>query len=148
MACAMVQLSSGNCDCFQTLFLLHEKTIPCIACTDIWFDISLYSFDQFHIIRQGLLLSIDTFGVSNILPVLSLPFIALVWCNIGSKDNKAKGSIINSLTQVHKVKENSIFSSECWRCTTTKYTFCIEYYLFYAELKYTSTNTGPYWIID
>jgi hypothetical protein len=81
-----------------TLFLLHEKTIPCIACTDIWFDISLYSFDQFHIIRQGLLLSIDTFGVSHILPVLSLPFIALVWCNTGSKDNKAKGSIINSLT--------------------------------------------------
>jgi hypothetical protein len=206
MACAMVQLSSGNCDCFQTLFLLHEKTIPCIACTDIWFDISLYSFDQFHIIRQGLLLSIDTFGVSNILPVLSLPFIALVWCNTGSKDNKAKGSIINSLThsggapgvancgrrhtsrrkthtlgtvahcsdtvshcsftvftvahisvlsrppllltQVHKVKENSVFSSECWCCTTTKYTIYIEYYLFYAELKYTSSNTGPYWIID
>ncbi|XP_062190830.1 GPI ethanolamine phosphate transferase 3 isoform X2 [Phragmites australis] len=57
-------------------------------------------FDHFHIIRQGLLLSIDTFGVSHILPILSLPFIAMVWCNTASKDNKVKNGIINSLTQV------------------------------------------------
>ncbi|KAK3160010.1 hypothetical protein QOZ80_1BG0054120 [Eleusine coracana subsp. coracana] len=57
-------------------------------------------FDHFQIIRQGLLLSIDTFGVSHILPILSLPFIALVWCNTASRGKKVKDSIINSLTQV------------------------------------------------
>ncbi|TVU22403.1 hypothetical protein EJB05_32096, partial [Eragrostis curvula] len=57
-------------------------------------------FDHFDIIRQGLLLSIDTFGVSHILPILSLPFIALVWCRTASKDNKVKDVIINNLTQV------------------------------------------------
>ncbi|KAL6626509.1 hypothetical protein ACP70R_030235 [Stipagrostis hirtigluma subsp. patula] len=57
-------------------------------------------FDQFHIIRQGLLLSIDTFGVSHILPIISLPFIAIVWFNTAPKDNKVKDSIINNLKQV------------------------------------------------
>ncbi|KAK3163577.1 hypothetical protein QOZ80_1AG0005490 [Eleusine coracana subsp. coracana] len=57
-------------------------------------------FDHFQIIRQGLLLSIDTFGVSHILPILSLPFIALVWCNTASRGKKVKDGIINSLTQV------------------------------------------------
>ncbi|XP_015691140.1 GPI ethanolamine phosphate transferase 3 isoform X2 [Oryza brachyantha] len=45
-------------------------------------------FDHFQIIRQGLLLSIDTFGVSHILPVFSLPFIAICWHNSASKNNK------------------------------------------------------------
>nr|CAB3476711.1 unnamed protein product [Digitaria exilis] len=57
-------------------------------------------FDHFHIIRQGLLLSIDTFGVSHILPILSLPFIAMVWYNTTSKDNKLKDVILNNITQV------------------------------------------------
>ncbi|KAL6890532.1 hypothetical protein ACP4OV_008787 [Aristida adscensionis] len=57
-------------------------------------------FDQFHIIRQGLLLSIDTFGVSHILPIISLPFIAIMWCNTSSKDNKGKDVVINNLMQV------------------------------------------------
>ncbi|CAL4964450.1 unnamed protein product [Urochloa decumbens] len=51
-------------------------------------------FDHFHIIRQGLLLSIDTFGVSHILPILSLPFIAMVWYSTTSKDN-----ILNNTAQ-------------------------------------------------
>ncbi|CAL4950728.1 unnamed protein product [Urochloa decumbens] len=57
-------------------------------------------FDHFHIIRQGLLLSIDTFGVSHILPILSLPFIAMLWYNTTSKDNKLKDVILNNITQV------------------------------------------------
>ncbi|RCV24132.1 hypothetical protein SETIT_5G060000v2 [Setaria italica] len=57
-------------------------------------------FDHFHIIRQGLLLSIDTFGVSHILPILSLPFIGMVWYNTTSKDNKLNGVILNNITQV------------------------------------------------
>lgn len=32
-------------------------------------------FEHFNIIRQGILLAIDTFGVSHILPILSLPFL-------------------------------------------------------------------------
>jgi len=57
-------------------------------------------FDHFHIIRQGLLLSIDTFGVSHILPILSLPFIAMVWYNTTSKDDGLKDVILNNVTQV------------------------------------------------
>lgn len=58
-------------------------------------------FDHFHIIRQGLLLSIDTFGVSHILPVLSLPFIVILWSASKNSEVKAKDVIINSLIQVH-----------------------------------------------
>ncbi|WVZ71801.1 hypothetical protein U9M48_020338 [Paspalum notatum var. saurae] len=58
-------------------------------------------FDHFHIIRQGLLLSIDTFGISHILPILSLPFIAMVWYDTTSKDKKLKVDIIlNNIIQV------------------------------------------------
>ncbi|VAI14329.1 GPI ethanolamine phosphate transferase 3 isoform X2 [Triticum aestivum] len=58
-------------------------------------------FDNFHIIRQGFLLSIDTFGVSHILPVLSLPFIAVHCYNTASKKSKVKDVTINILIQVH-----------------------------------------------
>ncbi|XP_066311689.1 uncharacterized protein [Miscanthus floridulus] len=57
-------------------------------------------FDHFHIIRQGFLLSIDTFGVSHILPILSLPFIAIVWYNTTSKDNELKDVILNNINKV------------------------------------------------
>uniref|UniRef100_A0A453K2Z6 Uncharacterized protein n=1 Tax=Aegilops tauschii subsp. strangulata TaxID=200361 RepID=A0A453K2Z6_AEGTS len=58
-------------------------------------------FDNFHIIRQGFLLSIDTFGVSHILPVLSLPFVAIHCYNTASKKSKVKDVTINILIQVH-----------------------------------------------
>ncbi|KAE8771563.1 GPI ethanolamine phosphate transferase 3 [Hordeum vulgare] len=58
-------------------------------------------FDNFHIIRQGFLLSVDTFGVSHILPVLSLPFIAIHCYNTVSKKSKVKDVTITILIQVH-----------------------------------------------
>ncbi|GJN37813.1 hypothetical protein PR202_gb26804 [Eleusine coracana subsp. coracana] len=84
---------------------LHDR-----RCTfdGLRYGAAFIGFDHFQIIRQGLLLSIDTFGVSHILPILSLPFIALVWCNTASRGKKVKDSIINSLTQV--LKENFVFS--------------------------------------
>jgi hypothetical protein len=142
MACAMVQLSSGMCDCFQSDSVIatwENYSLHCMYWFD--FDISLCSFDHFHIIRQGLLLSIDTFGVSHILPILSLPFIALVWCNTASKDTKA--GIANIVTQVLKVKEKSLFS---WSVGTaqqlnTQFTPSSMYLM---QLKYTSSsNTSP-----
>lgn len=57
-------------------------------------------FDHFHIIRQGLLLSIDTFGISHVLPILSLPLIAIVWYNTTSKDNELKDVILNNINKV------------------------------------------------
>uniref|UniRef100_A0A0D9XI49 Uncharacterized protein n=1 Tax=Leersia perrieri TaxID=77586 RepID=A0A0D9XI49_9ORYZ len=57
-------------------------------------------FDDFHIIRQGILLFIDTFGISHILPVISLPFIAICWHNSASKNGKAKDTTVNSLILV------------------------------------------------
>lgn len=57
-------------------------------------------FDHFHIIRQGLLLCIDTFGISHVLPILSLPLIAIVWYNTTSKDNELKDVILNNINKV------------------------------------------------
>lgn len=84
---------------FPVIMCDYKKNIPCNTWTDICYA-SMHSFDHFHIIRQGLLLSIDTFGVSHILPILSLPFIAMVWYNTTSKDNKLKDVILNNITQV------------------------------------------------
>lgn len=52
-------------------------------------------FDHFNIIRQGILLAIDTFGVSHIVPILGLPFLVTL-----HQENKAKGAIFAKLTQV------------------------------------------------
>ncbi|CAL9048922.1 uncharacterized protein LOC103978910 isoform X1 [Musa acuminata AAA Group] len=56
-------------------------------------------FDHFNIIRQGLLLAIDTFGVSHILPILSIPFIITIQLQ-NSKENSAEGNTFLYLTQV------------------------------------------------
>ncbi|XP_068659770.1 uncharacterized protein [Aristolochia californica] len=42
-------------------------------------------FDDFNIVRQGILLSIDTFGLSHILPIFSLPFLVALRCPLGSQ---------------------------------------------------------------
>jgi phosphatidylinositol glycan class O len=73
----------------------------------------MHSFDHFHIIRQGLLLSIDTFGVSHILPILSLPFIAVVWYNSTSKDSRLKDVILNNITQVLYMGTLTIKANMC-----------------------------------
>ncbi|KAG8088181.1 hypothetical protein GUJ93_ZPchr0010g7705 [Zizania palustris] len=75
---------------------------PRMKCTfdGLRYGAAFIGFDHFHIIRQGLLLFIDTFGVSHILPVLSLPFITIFWHNTASKNSKVKNAIANSLIQV------------------------------------------------
>ncbi|OAY74086.1 GPI ethanolamine phosphate transferase 3 [Ananas comosus] len=56
-------------------------------------------FDHFNIIRQGILLSIDTFGVSHILPILGLPFIVALQYH-DSKKGELKDAILLNLSQV------------------------------------------------
>ncbi|KAF8724064.1 hypothetical protein HU200_021077 [Digitaria exilis] len=63
------------------------------------YDMVQLSLGKFDCV-PSLLLSIDTFGVSHILPILSLPFISMVWYNTTSKDNKLKDVILNNITQV------------------------------------------------
>lgn len=55
--------------CFSGRFCDHELII--LACT------FMSSFDEFVLIRQAILLTIDTFGFSHILPVFGLPFLLL-----------------------------------------------------------------------
>jgi hypothetical protein len=113
MASDMVQLSLGKCDCVPSISVwLSEKKNPCITWTDVCYA-SMHSFDHFHIIRQGLLLSIDTFGVSHILPILSLPFIAMVSYNSTSKDDRLKNVILNNITQVLYMATLTIKTNVC-----------------------------------
>lgn len=59
----------------------------------------LLRFEHFNIIRQGLLLAIDTFGVSHILPILSLPVLVILQ-NQNTKKNQAKDALFFNLTKV------------------------------------------------
>ncbi|XP_038977251.1 GPI ethanolamine phosphate transferase 3-like isoform X1 [Phoenix dactylifera] len=63
------------------------------------YSAAFIGFDHFNIIRQGILLAIDTFGVSHIVPILSLPFLVMLHPQ-NSEENKAKGIIFVKLTQV------------------------------------------------
>ncbi|XP_038976417.1 GPI ethanolamine phosphate transferase 3-like [Phoenix dactylifera] len=63
------------------------------------YSAAFIGFDHFNIIRQGILLAIDTFGVSHIVPILSLPFLVTLHPQ-NSEENKAKGIIFVKLTQV------------------------------------------------
>ncbi|KAJ4833712.1 hypothetical protein Tsubulata_038620 [Turnera subulata] len=56
-------------------------------------------FDEFVLVRQALLLTIDTFGFSLILPVLGLPLLALSQYFIGRTDN-GKDSFLKQMSQV------------------------------------------------
>ncbi|KAJ3681307.1 hypothetical protein LUZ60_015796 [Juncus effusus] len=56
-------------------------------------------FDEFKIFRQAILLAIDTFGVSHVIPVLALPLLVALPFNISKKD-KGKTVIFLNLTQV------------------------------------------------
>ncbi|XP_039120959.1 uncharacterized protein LOC120257570 [Dioscorea cayenensis subsp. rotundata] len=56
-------------------------------------------FDEFNIVRQGLLLAIDTFGVLHIIPVMSLPLlVTLKHCY--SKHSQVKAVLFLVLTQL------------------------------------------------
>lgn len=67
--------------------------------SDTFITLLFCRFDHFNIIRQGLLLAIDTFGVSHILPILSIPFIITLQLQ-NSKENSAEGNTFLYLTQV------------------------------------------------
>ncbi|KAJ0980514.1 hypothetical protein J5N97_008769 [Dioscorea zingiberensis] len=56
-------------------------------------------FDEFNIVRQGLLLAIDTFGVLHIIPILSLPLIVTL-NHCYSKHSQVKANLFLVLTQV------------------------------------------------
>ncbi|OVA16598.1 Type I phosphodiesterase/nucleotide pyrophosphatase/phosphate transferase [Macleaya cordata] len=56
-------------------------------------------FDEFNLIRQAILLSIDTFGVSHILPILGLPFLVLFQYPY-SQGTRGRGIFSVKLSQV------------------------------------------------
>ncbi|CAK9165920.1 unnamed protein product [Ilex paraguariensis] len=66
-------------------------------CTGHWcaFDGLRYAaafigFDEFNLIRQAALLSIETFGFSHILPILGLPFLVACQYSCGQAENRKK----------------------------------------------------------
>ncbi|XP_058099385.1 uncharacterized protein LOC131243812 isoform X2 [Magnolia sinica] len=56
-------------------------------------------FDDFNLIRQGVLLAIDTFGISHILPIISLPFLVATRYPYSTGD-RGKEIFFMNLTQV------------------------------------------------
>ncbi|KAF8395532.1 hypothetical protein HHK36_019480 [Tetracentron sinense] len=56
-------------------------------------------FDEFNLIRQAILLTIDTFGVSHILPIFGLPFLVTLQHPYG-QTNQRKGILSMKLSQV------------------------------------------------
>ncbi|VAI28620.1 unnamed protein product [Triticum turgidum subsp. durum] len=91
----------GKARCFCSVNLHHWRIHFRCTFDGLRYGAAFIGFDNFHIIRQGFLLSIDTFGVSHILPVLSLPFIAIHCYNTALKKSKVKDVTINILIQVH-----------------------------------------------
>lgn len=78
-------------------------------CTGHWcaFDGLRYGaaftgFDEFILIRQAILLAIETFGFSHILPIFGLPFL-VVNKNLSSPDGQRKGSVFIQLSQVYLI---------------------------------------------
>ncbi|CAK7356607.1 unnamed protein product [Dovyalis caffra] len=57
-------------------------------------------FDEFVLVRQAILLTIDTFGFSHILPVLGLPFLAVRHFLFGRNDH-GKGFLFTQLSQMY-----------------------------------------------
>ncbi|KAF9685252.1 hypothetical protein SADUNF_Sadunf03G0035400 [Salix dunnii] len=57
-------------------------------------------FDEFALVRQAILLAIDTFGFSHILPVLGLPFLAVCKFLFG-QNNHGKDFRFNQLSQMY-----------------------------------------------
>eukprot|EP00257_Ricinus_communis_P021963 XP_015581561.1 GPI ethanolamine phosphate transferase 3 isoform X1 [Ricinus communis] len=57
-------------------------------------------FDEFILVRQAVLLTIDTFGFSHILPIFGLPFLALHRSSLG-QTNCWKSSILSRLSQMY-----------------------------------------------
>ncbi|KAH0448616.1 hypothetical protein IEQ34_022416 [Dendrobium chrysotoxum] len=55
-------------------------------------------FEHFNIVQQGILLAIDTFGVSHIIPVLSIPFLVISKHQISKKKHPYDFLFVN-LTQ-------------------------------------------------
>ncbi|KAJ4802575.1 GPI ethanolamine phosphate transferase 3 [Rhynchospora pubera] len=57
-------------------------------------------FDEFKVVRQAILLFVDTFGISHILPIFSLPFLVTI-PNSSSSKGRDKTVIFLNLTQVY-----------------------------------------------
>ncbi|KAF6163478.1 hypothetical protein GIB67_029327 [Kingdonia uniflora] len=73
------------------------------------YSAAFIGFDEFNLIRQAILLSIDTFGVSHILPILGLPFL-VVFQYLSCQGGKGKEILHVKLSQTLLMSLLSIFS--------------------------------------
>ncbi|KAK9288254.1 hypothetical protein L1049_016704 [Liquidambar formosana] len=76
-------------------------------CTGHWcafdglrYGAAFIGFDEFNLIRQAILLTIDTFGFSHILPIFGLPFLIARQYPF-SQTNKRKRFLLMKLSQVY-----------------------------------------------
>ncbi|KAM7264085.1 hypothetical protein ACFE04_001768 [Oxalis oulophora] len=60
-------------------------------------------FDEFKLIRQAILLTIDTFGFSHILPILGLPFFVACHYLFNQATNQGKTSLFMQLSQIYLI---------------------------------------------
>ena len=76
-----------------------------LSMNDSFDTVLIFRFDEFILIRQAILLTIDTFGFSHILPIFGLPF--LVACQYRSSK---KQFILVRLSQVSSLPGCVCFS--------------------------------------
>ncbi|KDP43914.1 hypothetical protein JCGZ_20924 [Jatropha curcas] len=58
-------------------------------------------FDEFVLVRQAILLMIDTFGFSHILPIFGLPFLAVHQHSLGRQNKHEKSYVFKRLFQMY-----------------------------------------------
>lgn len=94
-----------------------------------------FRFDEFNLIRQAILLTIDTFGFSHIFPIFGLPF--LVACCCLSRQTKQLFSL--RLCQVNFLLENFIYNFNGFWAVITD-TVMFQVYLMYGLITAVSVT--------
>jgi hypothetical protein len=56
-----------------------------LSMNDSFDTVLIFRFDEFILIRQAILLTIDTFGFSHILPIFGLPFLVACQYSLNKK---------------------------------------------------------------
>ncbi|XP_031488266.1 uncharacterized protein LOC116256161 isoform X1 [Nymphaea colorata] len=97
-----------SCSCGSDVFAVTQWNLVAVSlfyCLGHWctfdglhYGAAFIGFDEFHLIRQGVLLAIETFGVSHILPILALPLLVLF--QYSPEGAKEKRIFFNKLIQV------------------------------------------------
>lgn len=94
-----------------------------------------FRFDEFNLIRQAILLTIDTFGFSHIFPIFGLPFLVACCC----PPRQTKRLFSMRLCQVNFLLENFIYNFNGFWAVITD-TVMFQVYLMYGLITAVSVT--------